>query len=240
MCWSETASLAMVGIGGTAAVVTWRRGEPRAIPVTLAWFTLMEGLQLAGYQVIDACGTPANRAVTMASYGHIVLQPLFINAFGMALVGDGITPRMRRWVYGLSALASVFLALRLLPIAGAAPCEPGRVLCGSDWCTVSGNWHIAWEMPYFEIWEALLGPWANALIQFPEYMLAAFLLPLFYGAWRWALFHAVLGPTLSSLLTDNPNEMPAVWCLFSIGLIFVGLSPWVRRGLVPRGTVRRA
>ena len=31
------------------------------------------------------CGNPANQAVTLASYLHIALQPLFINAFCMAI-----------------------------------------------------------------------------------------------------------------------------------------------------------
>lgn len=234
MCWSEGASIAMVGIGAVAAGVTWARGEPRAIPVTLGWFTLMEALQVAGYQVVDSCDSPANRVVTMASYAHIALQPLFINAFGMAITGPAVTSRMRALVYALSALASVLLFVRLIPFGWAAPCQSGQVLCGTGWCTVSGNWHIGWEVPYFRTWSALIGDMLAGLIQFPAYMLAVFGLPLVYGAWRWALFHAVLGPILASALTNDPNEMPAVWCLFSIGLIFVGLSPAVRHVVSPR------
>jgi hypothetical protein len=49
-----------------------------------------------------------------------------------------------------------------------------------------------------------------------------------YGAWRFAVFHAVAGPILASMLTGNPNEMPAIWCLFSIGIILIALSPTVR------------
>lgn len=240
MCWSESASLAMVGIGAVSSVVTWRRGEPRAIPVTLAWFTVMEGLQLAGYQVLDACESPANRAITMASYAHIALQPLFINAFGMALAGPTVTPRLRGWVYALSALASIVIFSRLLPLGGAVPCAPGQVLCGPDWCTITGTWHLGWQVPYFDTWAPLLGAWINEWFSFPAYLLAVFVLPLIYGAWRWALFHAVFGPLLATLLTDNPNEMPAVWCLFSIGLVLVSLSPWIRRGITPRGALKPA
>lgn len=231
MCWSESASVAMVGVGAAAAAITWRRGEPRAIPVTLAFFALMEALQVAGYQVIDTCENPANRVVTMASYSHIALQPLFINAFGMAIVGTGVTPRMRRAVYALSALASVLLFARLVPFGWAAPCPPGQVLCGPQWCTVSGTWHLGWQVPYFDIWAPLLGAWLNSVFDFPAYLLAVFVLPLAYGAWRWALFHALFGPGLAMLITDNPNEMPAIWCLFSVGLAFVGLSPLVRHSM---------
>lgn len=240
MCWSESASVAMVGLGAVAAGITWRRGDSTAIPVTLAYFTVMEALQVAGYQVLDDCGTSANKAITMASYGHIALQPLFINAFGMALFGNRVTPYLRQWVYILSALASVMLFVRLVPFAWAQPCVPGQVLCGAGWCTVSGTWHLGWEVPYFDTWTPLVGAWLSEIVQFPAYMLAVFALPLVYGAWRWALFHAVLGPILSSALTDNPNEMPAVWCLFSIGLILIGLSPLVRRIVAPAGLARPA
>ena len=63
---------------------------------------------------------------------------------------------------------------------------------------------------------------------FPTYLLVAFLLPLAYGAWRLVVFHALAGPILASALTDNPNEMPAIWCLFSIGILLIGLSPMIR------------
>ena len=70
-------------------------------------------------------------------------------------------------------------------------------------------------------------------------IVAAFGLPLLYGAWRFALFHFLAGPGLASLLTDNPNEMPAIWCLLSIALVFAGLHPWLRGRLGGRGGVRR-
>jgi hypothetical protein len=66
-------------------------------------------------------------------------------------------------------------------------------------------------------------------VEFPAYFLAVFVLPLAYGAWRFAAFHAVLGPGLAMALTDDPGEMPAIWCLFSVGLALIALSPAIRR-----------
>jgi hypothetical protein len=65
--------------------------------------------------------------------------------------------------------------------------------------------------------------------QFPSYILAVFALPLLYGAWRFVLFHLSVGPLLALTLTDDSNEMPAIWCLFSIGILLVALSPTIRR-----------
>lgn len=235
MCWSENASIAMVGLGTVATVVTVRRGEPAAIPVTLAFFTAMEALQVSGYWVLDACETAANRNVTILSYLHIAFQPLFINAFAMATAPREISQTVRRRVLAVAALATILLLMRLIPFDQAIPCDPGSHLCGPAFCTVSGNWHIAWEMPLNDIWRSLGMPLSD-LLPFPAYMLSAFVLPLFYGAWRFALFHATVGPVLASLLTTDPNEMPAIWCLFSIGIVLVSLSPAIRGRLL--GSVR--
>jgi hypothetical protein len=93
---------------------------------------------------------------------------------------------------------------------------------------VTGDWHQAWDVPY----NGLLVPLEDALgtwFGFPTYILAAFVVPLFYGAWRFVLFQALLGPILAGRLTSNPNEVPAIWCLFSVGIILISLVPFVRR-----------
>lgn len=224
----------MVGVGAAATVWCAHKGEPRAIWLTLGYFTAMEALQVAGYAVVDECASPANRTVTLLSYLHIAFQPFFINAFAMALMGGLVTPRMRAWVFAACGVASLLMIARLVPFAWAGACQPGSILCGADFCTLSGDWHIGWEVPLNDMWGKvpLLGQ-----LQFLEYMAAAFLLPLLYGAWRFAVFHAICGPFLASLLTTDPNEMPAVWCLFSIGLLLVGMLPALRRPLMPRAAL---
>lgn len=233
MCFGLAASWAMVGAGGIATALTLRRGEAPAIPATLAFFTAMEGLQAAGYLVIDRCDSPTNQAVTLASYLHIALQPLFVNAFCMAIAPAPVPPRLRRAVWGLAGLATALLLARLLPVFGS--CRPGEALCGPAWCTVTGSWHLAWEMPLNGLWQPLSG-WLGWPLSFPAYMAAVFLLPLAYGAWRFVLLHAALGPILATSLTDLPNEMPAVWCLFSVAILAIGLSPALRRAVAgPHG-----
>lgn len=223
MCWSASASVAMVAIGGAATTVTFLRHEPKAIWLTLGYFTYMEALQAAGYAVVDQCSSPANQTITALSYLHIALQPLFINAFAMAISPIEISARTRRWVWGLSGLACAILLFRLVPVDALGPCRPGDVLCGTGFCLVSGEWHIGWAVPLNDFWRALGLP-----VQFPSYMLAVFVLPLVYGAWRFVVFHAVFGPALAWALTDDPLEMPAIWCLFSIGLLIIALSPAIR------------
>lgn len=227
MCWSATASLAMVAAGGAATAVAVKRGEPTAIWVTLGFFTLMEALQAAGYAVVDQCGSRANQTITVLSYLHIASQPLFINAFAMAIAPSEVSRTMRRWVWILAGSASLLMLVRLVPIEAVGPCVQGDVLCGSTWCLRSGEWHIGWDVPLNGLPNYLGIP-----IQFPSYMAAVFVLPLVYGAWRFVLFHALVGPLLAAQLTNDPNELPAIWCLFSIGILVMSLSPFVRHRIM--------
>lgn len=228
MCWSMAVSGAMVGLGGAATLATVRRGDTPAIPLTLGYFTVMEALQFAGYMVIDQCGAPANQTITLLSVLHIVFQPFVINAFAMALVPRRVSLPMQTLVFSLCALSAVVMILQLYPFAWAGTCTPGSNLCGPQLCTVSGDWHQAWDVPY----NGLMVPveqMTGVTWGFPTYILVTFLVPLFYGAWRLVLFHALAGPILAGLLTGNPNEVPAIWCLFSIGIVLIALSPAIRR-----------
>jgi hypothetical protein len=228
MCWSEGASIAMVAAGAGAMVLTLHQGRTPAIWLTFGYFTVMEGLQALGYGVVDACGTPANETITLLSYWHIAFQPFFINAFAMELLPHDVKRRVRFPVYLVCAASAVVMLLQLHPLAWAGTCRPGTPLCGEVLCLVSGQWHIAWDIPY----NGLLVPLETTLgtsFAFPTYILAAFALPLVYGAWRFVVFHALVGPILAGQLTANPNEAPAVWCLFSIFILAVGLSPWLWR-----------
>ena len=90
--------------------------------------------------------------------------------------------------------------------------------CGEHLCSVSGNWHIAWQAPLNGISWATLG-----------YYLPVFLLPVIYGSWKFTLYHVIIGPVLARVLTNNINEWPAVWCLLSIGLLLLVIKTPIRQ-----------
>ena len=106
MCWNVEASATMVVLGAGASVVTYRRGDARAIWLTLGFFTLMETLQVWGYLVVEKCGTSANRSVALASYLHITVQPFFINAFAFELVPPSVKRKVDFWVQCLCSFNS--------------------------------------------------------------------------------------------------------------------------------------
>jgi hypothetical protein len=214
------------GNGGDAGA-----GRQARDPLTLAYFTLMEGLQVRGYAVIDRRDAPANQTGMLLLVLHIVAQPIVINAFAMALVARPVGLAMRALLFGLCAASSVLMLLQLYPFASAGSCLPGSHLCAERLCTVSGDWHPAWDVPYNGLLAGI--PWPDwiAMLGFPSSIFAAFALPLLYGAWRLVLFHLLAGPILAGALTGNPNEVPAIWCLFSIGIILIAPSPAIRRGV---------
>lgn len=230
MCWGLAASAGMAGLGAVAVAITMRRGRPPAVPLTLAYFSFMETLQAVGYLVVDQCANPLNQTIAFLSFLHIVFQPFFINAFAMALMPQPVQADVRGTVYAICAACAVVMLVQLYPFDWAGACRPGGALCGPSLCTVSGEWHIGWEVPYngFMLpFERFVGTEAP----FPTYALAAFIVPICYGAWRFAVFHALLGPGFAMLLTDDPREMPAIWCLFSVGIVLLSLNPWLWRRL---------
>lgn len=224
MCWNLPVSVGMTVIGGGASVLARRRGAPTAIWVSLAFFASMEALQAAGYLVINACGTPANQIITFLSFLHIAIQPAFINAISLELISGDVRRRIRFWVYLVCALSSALTLAQLLPLDWAGSCRIPETMCAKTLCTRSGDWHIAWDIPLNG-----LGTWLDDFLGanwgLTYYMLAVFVMPVIYGSWRFTLFHLLLGPVFANALTTQNNEVPAIWCLFSIGIVVLAFTP---------------
>lgn len=238
MCWSGEAS-AVLAFGGLAtSAYCWRKGEPASMWVPLAYFSSMEALQAFTYGVIDQCGTFSNQASTIAAYVHISFQPIFINMLSMGFVPRKVAARVRPWAYAVAILSSLMLLARILPVEWLPKCFEVKTytiqmlcpscsipipLCGKEVCSVSGSWHIAWQLPlgFHPLFD-------NA------YLIAGFLLPLLYGAWRITIYLALAGPFLAYLTTSNPNEWPAVWCLFSIAILGIAVKTSLRKHLTVR------
>jgi hypothetical protein len=225
MCWSGEASatLAILGLASTTYVAI--KGEDKALWIPLAYFSLMELLQAFTYTVIDQCGTPLNELLTLLGSLHITFQPFFINAFSMHFIPAKVREKISPFVYGFCFLGSIILLIKLYPLESFGLCNVGHEpFCGETLCSVSGNWHIAWQAPLNGIDWLLFG-----------YYLPAFAMPVIYGSWRFTLYHVIVGPSLARLLTDNINEWPAVWCLLSIGLLLLVIKTPIRQILYVKG-----
>ena len=224
MCWSAEASatLAVVGLG-VASYAAYKKESP-ALWVTLGYFSLMEALQAYSYTVINQCSLPSNQIATVLGYLHIAFQPFFINALSMYFIPEHVRKNIQYPVYFLCFVSAIIMILQLYPFDWAGLCTPGRPLCAKTLCTVSGSWHLAWDIPV----NGIGNDWINSP-QGPypghggylSYVIVAFILPFLYGSWRFTTFHFLAGPFMAYLLTNNVNERPAVWCLLSIAFLLI-------------------
>ena len=235
MCWSGEASTVLATIGLSSTAFFYYKKEPPVLCLTLGYFALMEALQAYTYTVIDQCGDPGNQIATLLGYLHIAFQPFFINAISLYFIPERIKIRISGAVYAFCFISTLCLLIRIYPFNWIPACyqvkyklflldsffDPFIVpFCGERICSISGQWHIAWEIPAI----------AN-LASINMYCIAAFVLPFLYGSWKMTAYHLFTGPFLAYLTTNNPNEWAAVWCLYSIGLLLLLVKTPIRRYL---------
>lgn len=234
MCWSGEASAVLAAVGlGTTLYAAYKK-EPAPLWLALGYFSLMELLQAYTYTVIDQCSLPANQIATLFGYLHIAFQPFFINALSLHFIPREKALKIAPYAYAFCFFSAIFMMIQLYPFEWAGQCLEQRPLCGSRLCSISGDWHIAWEVPTNGIGNNL---WINLTFGFPTYCIAAFLLPVLYGSWRVTLYHWLVGPTLALALTSNPDEWAAVWCLLSIGILLLVVKTPLRKYLYVRSWV---
>ena len=235
MCWSGEASAVLATIGISTTAYAAIKGEPRPLWISLGYFSLMEALQAFTYTVIDMCHLPANQVATLLGYLHIAFQPFFINAMSLYFIRQDIARKIAPAVYICCFITSIVMIIDLYPLQSVGQCTIGRPLCGTQLCSVHGEWHIAWELPLNAWHEAMtidLPPFIRSL--YLPYMLTAFALPILYGSWRLTIYQMTAGPILAKFLTHNPNEWPAIWCLLSIGILILVVKTPMRKHLYVR------
>ncbi|HXY59012.1 MAG TPA: DUF5765 domain-containing protein [Methylocystis sp.] len=232
MCWSGEAStvLAATGIAGAAYSALKRNPEPMALWVCLLYFASMESLQAVSYSVLGQCDSPLNQMMTLFGYLHITFQPFFINSVALYFMPKDAARRIAPWVYFACFCCAITMLVQLYPFNWAGHCTIGRPLCGDVLCTVRGEWHLAWHLPANGIGNSMAD---NAWLGrgFIAYPLTAFLMPALIGSWRFTLFSYLAGPWLAAQTTGDITEWPAVWCLFSIGLVLAIIKTPLRHHL---------
>jgi hypothetical protein len=230
MCWSGEASAVLAIIGIASTVYTWWKKEPPVLCLALGYFSLMELLQAFTYAVIDDCSNPLNQIATLLGYLHIAFQPFFINMVSLYFVRYKLPGFAKPLIYTCCFAATIMMLIQLYPFSWAGTCLPNRPLCGEVLCSFSGQWHIAWSVPTNGIGNSLAQiSWLSPAFAFLGFVLVAFLLPLFYGSWKFTIYHYLIGPGLARVLTDNLNERPAIWCLFSLALLLIVIKTPIRK-----------
>lgn len=215
MCWSAPASLAIGAVGVGAAAYGHKKSVGYGFTMPIAFFSMMEFIQFFSYFFIGQCSFSANSWLTLISYIHISLHPVFMNMYFLHFYPRSWFTKML--VYSTTGSISIILLLKLIPFPGNTLCQIGQTLCGSTWCTVQGNWHLAWSIPYH------IAPTPFDIVYY--YVFGFFIVPLMYRAWKPVLYTSIVGPTLAYYLASgNPQEWPAVWCLLSVPALLIGLK----------------
>jgi hypothetical protein len=221
MCWNGEASAAIAVIGFAGSAYAFVKTDNKVFPTCLAYFSFMEALQAYSYSVIGECSNPENQAATLLAYLHVSFQPFFFNAIALHFLPETKRKRIQPWAYGICLVTALMMIARMLPVDWGYHCSQYLFMpfCGPEYCTLRGEWHLAWEAPLHDTYISMSF----------SYWVAAFLVPILYGAWRITLFQLLTGPLPSYFTTDNPNEWIAVWCLFSVGILTIIFIPPVRQ-----------
>lgn len=133
----------------------------------------------------------------------------------------------------LSALAAAVMLLQLAPLPFAGDCLPGTTLCGSPGLHPVGRVAPGLDIPRNGLFAGAVALWGN-MASWPSCTRSrssCCRCSMAPGGSRCST--PVVGPIAAGLLTDDPNEMPAIWCLFSIGITLIALSPPLWRVFSP-------
>jgi len=215
MCFSQSISAGFAIVMWTFALM-WKKG-PTGARLCVAYFAAMETLQSAQYTWIDQCNHPVNKVLTVLGFLHLAFQPFFANMYLTAYM----TPKQKKYsplILALSVLAGVLACNRMWMSPGDVPCAYGvEPLCGKATCTFRGNVHLAWQMPMQHTDQDYFTPGFN--LHFFMFYLPTFAM----GMWPLTLFLLFSGPFLGRALTNHQDEIPAIWCFFSIAQLFFPL-----------------
>ena len=235
MCWSGEASAVLASVGlATTVYAAYKKEDPR-LWLALGYFSLMELLQAFTYSVIDQCSLTSNQVATMFGYLHIAFQPFFINAISMYFIPQEIKRKIETPIYIMCFISAIVMILQIYPFPNLGMCPVDYAYCSDKLCSTRGDWHIAWGVPANGMMNFLaLSPWTSMLPMYPSYFIVGFILPLLYGSWRFTLYHFLIGPALASMTTTNLDEIPAIWCLLSIGILLIVVKTPVRRFMFVR------
>lgn len=214
MCFTQPVSIAFaVSMWAFAAV--WK--GPNAARACIAYFAAMETLQAFQYSWINQCDDQINKFLTILGFLHLAFQPFFANLYLSAYMNR----KQKRYVpviLAISLFAGVLMCNRMWKSEGDLACTYGvEPMCGLQTCSFRGNVHIAWQMPLQHADQDYFTPGFN--LHFFTFYLPTFAL----GMWPLTLFLLFSGPFLGRVLTSHQDEIPAIWCFFSIAQLFFPL-----------------
>jgi hypothetical protein len=184
----------------------------------MGYFALMETLQAMQYIWIDQCDNPVNKFLTLLGFFHLAFQPFFTNLYLGAFMNKA-QKRYLPMILIMCMFAGVMMCNRMWMSNGDHLCTKGiESMCGTRTCTFKGNVHLAWQMPLQHCDQDYFTP--GFTLHFFTFFLPSFAL----GMWQYTLFFLFSGPFTGRALTDHQDEIPSIWCFFSIAQLLLPLA----------------
>jgi len=222
MCFSLEMSAAFAVLMWTYCLL-WRKG-PIEARLCIGYFAAMETLQAFQYSVISQCENPLNKVLTVLGFLHLAFQPFFVNLY----LGCFMTKAQKKYLpmcLCLSLFSGVLLTNRLWKTWGDIDCANNiEPMCGPITCSFRGDVHIAWQMPMQHADQDYFTP------GFFTHFFVFYLPTYAIGMWPYTVFLLASGPFLGRVLTTHQDEIPAIWCFFSIAqLVFPMLHAYLTK-----------
>jgi hypothetical protein len=215
MCFTQEISGGFAVLMWSSALL-WRTG-PTPARVCMAYFAAMETLQAFQYSVINQCDNQMNQFLTLLGFLHLAFQPFFVNLF----LGSYMNKAQKKYlplILSLCVMGGVMLTNRFFKSWGDIACRDNiEPLCGPKLCTFRGDVHLAWQIPMQASDQDYFTP--GFTLHFVLFYLPTFAL----GMYGFTLFLLISGPFLGRVMTNHQDEIPAIWCFFSIFQLFLPL-----------------
>merc|ERR1711871_710398 len=226
MCFSQPASFGFAFLGLFTSWWIHNRTKNTELAKGVFFFFLMEFLQGLQYFVIaDDMNSPLcesfwNKALTLAGFLHICLQPYFTHVINASLTKSEKYLTQYKVIKRLCLIGGGMLFIRYfqapyfstMNIKGYDSTEWLR---GEKLCTFRGKYHLAWSVPMADPSYYIPGAAIHFFLMFAP----------FFALWEkkgmiiQPIFLFVAGPYGASLLTENLMEQASIWCFFSIAQI---------------------
>jgi len=201
----------------------WKGPIPARMCV--AYFAAMETLQAFQYSYVGLCDDPVNKVLTILGFVHLAFQPLFVNLY-LGCFMNNAQKKYLPLILGLCLFAGVMMSNRMVFTLGDIPCQyKVEPMCGLTTCTFRGDVHLAWQMPLQHSDQDYFTP--GFTLHFFMFYLPTFAL----GMYEYTIFLLLSGPFLGRALTSHNDEIPAIWCFFSIVQV---IFPYVHARLTAR------
>jgi len=208
MCFSLEMSAAFAVLMWTYCLA-WRSG-PMGARLCIGYFAAMETLQAFQYTVINQCDNPFNKVLTVLGFLHLAFQPFFTNLYLGAFMNKA-QKRYHPLILALCLFCGVLLSNRLWKTWGDIPCADNiEPMCGPVTCSFKGDVHVAWQMPMQHSDQDYFTP--GFQLHFFMFFLPTYAL----GMWPYTIFLLASGPFLGRVMTSHQDEIPSIWCFFSI------------------------